>query len=97
MPRSAGKLQEKVLAVLRRHVPDDTYRFEAAQDYTGRNVYRSSLLRLEGMEALHGDALRAGHMDGVMAFARGPLSAGRRIVTAGVHRIVPGQHVIPTD
>ena len=37
----------EVIAVLRRHVPDDTYRFEAAQDFTGRNVYRSSLLRLE--------------------------------------------------
>jgi len=61
----------EVVAVLRRHVPDDTYRFEPARDYTGRNVYRSSLLRLESIEQLHEDALRAGHMAGVIAFAKG--------------------------
>lgn len=61
----------EVLAVLQRHVPDDTYRFPAARDFTGRNVYRSSLLRLENLERLHADALRAGHMDGVIAFAKG--------------------------
>ncbi len=42
----------EVIAVLRVHVPDDTYRFEPARDYTGRNVYRSSLLRLESLERL---------------------------------------------
>ena len=61
----------EVIAVLRRHVPDDTYRFEPAVDFTGRNVYRSSLLRLESMEKLHGESLRAARMQGVMAFARG--------------------------
>ncbi len=60
----------EVLAVLQRHVPDDTYRFEPARDFTGRNVYRSSLLRLENLERLHADALRAGHMDGVIAFGK---------------------------
>ncbi|MBW2268045.1 MAG: hypothetical protein JRH16_05680, partial [Deltaproteobacteria bacterium] len=61
----------EVIAVLRRHVPDDTYRFEAAQDFTGRNVYRSSLLRLESMEKIHAQALRAAAMDGVVIFAKG--------------------------
>jgi tetratricopeptide (TPR) repeat protein len=61
----------EVLAVLQRHVPDDTYRFEPARDFTGRNVYRSSLLRLENLERLHADALRAGYMDGVIAFGKG--------------------------
>ncbi len=61
----------EVVAVLRRHVPDDSYRFEPARDFTGRNVYRSSLLRLESLESIHLDALRAGHMDGVIAFAKG--------------------------
>ena len=61
----------EVIAVLRRHVPDDTYRFEPAQDFTGRNVYRSSLLRLESMERLHAQALRAAAMDGVVTFAKG--------------------------
>ena len=61
----------EVIAVLRVHVPDDTYRLEPARDYTGRNVYRSSLLRLESLERLHAEALRAGHMDGVIAFGKG--------------------------
>jgi hypothetical protein len=61
----------EVVAVLRRHVPDDTYRFEPARDFTGRNVYRSSLLRLENLESRQEDALRAGHLDGVIAFAKG--------------------------
>jgi hypothetical protein len=61
----------EVVAVLRSHVPDDTYRFPPARDFTGRNVYRSSLLRLESIERLHADALRAGHMGGVIAFGKG--------------------------
>jgi hypothetical protein len=66
---SASALE--VVAVLRRHVPDDTYRFEPARDFTGRNVYRSSLLRLENLERVHADALRAGQLDGIIAFAKG--------------------------
>jgi tetratricopeptide (TPR) repeat protein len=61
----------EVVAVLRRHVPDDTYRFEPARDFAGRNVYRASLVRLENLERVHADALRAGHMDGVIAFSKG--------------------------
>ena len=60
----------EVVAVLRAHVADDTYRFAPARDFTGRNVYRSTLLRLESIERLHANALRAGHMDGVTAFAK---------------------------
>ncbi len=61
----------EVVATLRRHVPDDTYRFESARDFTGRNVYRASLIRLENLERIHADALRAGHLDDVIAFAKG--------------------------
>jgi hypothetical protein len=61
----------EVVAVLRRHVPDDTYHFEAARDFTGRNVYRASLLRLENLQRVHAEALRSGYMDDVIAFARG--------------------------
>ena len=43
----------ETVAVLRHHVPDDTYRFEPARDFTGRNVYRASLLRLESLEKVH--------------------------------------------
>jgi hypothetical protein len=66
---SASALE--IIAVLERHVPDDTYRFEPARDFTDRNVYRSSLLRLENLELLYADALRAGHLDGAIAFAKG--------------------------
>jgi hypothetical protein len=61
----------EVVAVLRRHVPDDTYHFQPARDFTGRNIYRSSLLRLENLQKVHADALRSGYMDDVIAFARG--------------------------
>jgi hypothetical protein len=60
----------EVVAVMRAHVADDTYRFAPARDFTGRNVYRSTLLRLESIERLHANALRAGHMDGVTAFTK---------------------------
>lgn len=66
---SASALE--IVAVLERHVPDDTYRYEPARDFTDRNVYRSSLLRLENLEQLHAPALRAGHLDGAIAFAKG--------------------------
>lgn len=61
----------EVVAVLRRHVPDDTYRFEPATDFTGRNVYRSSLLRLENLERIHARALETGTMRDVIEFAKG--------------------------
>jgi hypothetical protein len=61
----------EVVAVLRQHVPDDTYRFEPARDFTGRNIYRASLLRLENIERAYPDALQAGHMDDVIAFSKG--------------------------
>lgn len=60
----------EVVAVLRRHIPDDTYRFPPATDFTGRNVYRSSLLRLENIERIQADPLRSGYMDPVVDFAK---------------------------
>jgi hypothetical protein len=51
----------EVIAVLRRHVPDDTYRFESARDFTGRNVYRASLIRLENVTGQPDTAFRLGH------------------------------------
>lgn len=61
----------EVVAVLQRHVPDDTYRFFPARDFSGRNIYRASLLRLENIEVAHAEALRAGHFDEVLFFAKG--------------------------
>jgi len=60
----------EVVSVLRRHVNDDTYRFPPATDFTGRNVYRASLLRLENIERIHAETLRAGHLDSVIAFSK---------------------------
>ncbi len=57
--------------MLRRHIPDDTYRFAPARDFTGRNVYRSSLLRLENLEQAHEAALRSGTWAEVLPFAKG--------------------------
>jgi hypothetical protein len=61
----------ELVAVLRRHVPDDTYHFPPARDFTGRNIYRASLLRLENLQKVHAEAFRSGYMDDVIAFARG--------------------------
>jgi hypothetical protein len=60
----------ETVAVLRRHVPDDTYRFPPANDFSGRNVYRASLLRLESLQRAEADAIRSGYMDDVIAFAK---------------------------
>ena len=60
----------ETVAVLRRHVPDDTYRFPPATDFSGRNVYRASLLRLENLERAESDAMRSGYMDPVLLFAK---------------------------
>ena len=60
----------ETVAVLRRHVPDDTYRFPPATDFSGRNVYRASLLRIENLERAEAAAMRSGYMDGVLHFAK---------------------------
>jgi hypothetical protein len=61
----------EAVAVLQRHVADDTYRFPPAEDYTGRNVYRATLIRLENLERAYADALEGGVLDDVIAFAKG--------------------------
>lgn len=61
----------EIVAVLRRHVPDDTYRFPPGTDFSGRNVYRASLIRLENLEQLHPGALKAGHLEEIIAFSKG--------------------------
>jgi hypothetical protein len=60
----------ETVAVLRRHVPDDTYRFPPAGDFGGRNVYRASLLRLENLERAEAAALRSGYMAAVLHFSK---------------------------
>lgn len=60
----------ETVSVLRLHVPDDTYRFPPATDFSGRNVYRASLLRLESLERAEADTLRSGYMAAVMFFSK---------------------------
>ncbi len=61
----------EAVAVLHRHVADDTYRFPPAQDYTGRNVYRATLIRLENLERAYAPALESGVLEDVIAIAKG--------------------------
>lgn len=60
----------EIVAVLRRHIPDDTYHFPPAVDFSGRNVYRASLLRLENIERADSDAVRSGYLDTVLNFSK---------------------------
>jgi len=60
----------EVVSLLRLHVEDDTYRFPPARDFTGRNVFRASLARLESLEELYDDHYSSGYMSDVLLFAK---------------------------
>jgi hypothetical protein len=61
----------EAVAVLRLHVDDDTYRFPPARDFTGKNVYRASLRRLETLEQIHSEKFASGYLTDVLLFAKG--------------------------
>jgi len=61
----------EVLAVLRLHRDDDTYRFPPARDFTGKNVYRASLTRLENLEELYRERFESGFLLAEILFAKG--------------------------
>jgi hypothetical protein len=61
----------EVLALLRLHRDDDTYRFPPARDFTGKNIYRASLTRLENLEALYGARFESGFLLAEVLFAKG--------------------------
>ncbi len=61
----------EVLAVLRLHVDDDTYRFPPARDFTGKNIYYSSLVRLERLEEVHEQKYRSGYLLAPILFGKG--------------------------
>jgi len=61
----------EVLALLRLHRDDDTYRFEPARDFAGKNVYRASLTRLENLEALYRARFESGFLLAEILFAKG--------------------------
>ena len=60
----------EVVAVLRLHVDDDTYRFAPARDISGRNVFRASFERLETLETAHAEKMSTGYMTDVLWFAK---------------------------
>jgi len=60
----------EVVAVLRLHVDDDTYRFAPARDISGRNVFRASFERLESLETAHAEKMSTGYMTDVLWFAK---------------------------
>ena len=61
----------EVVALLRLHIDDDTYQFPPARDFTGKDIYRSSLNRLEGFEEIHSETFKSGHLQDVVLFAKG--------------------------
>ena len=61
----------EVVSVLRLHIEDDTYRFPPARDFTGKNVYRASLNRLESLEEAYAQKLASGYLLDVVLFAKG--------------------------
>jgi hypothetical protein len=60
----------EVVAALRLHLDDDTYRFPPARDFTGKNVFRASFTRLERLEEIYREKFRAGYMTDVLLFAK---------------------------
>ena len=60
----------EVVAVVRLHVMDDTYRFAPARDISGRNVFRASFERLESLETAHAERVASGYMTDVLWFTK---------------------------
>jgi len=60
----------EIVAVVRLHVDDDTYRFPTARDFTGKNVFRVSFERLEGLETAHPEKLSSGYATDVVWFTK---------------------------
>jgi tetratricopeptide (TPR) repeat protein len=60
----------EVVAVVRLHVDDDTYRFPTARDYTGKNVFRVSFERLESLETAHPEKISSGYATDVIWFTK---------------------------
>lgn len=60
----------EVVAVVRLHVDDDTYRFPAARDFNGKNVFRVAFERLESLETAHPEKLASGYATDVVWFTK---------------------------
>ena len=60
----------EIVAVVRLHVDDDTYKFPTARDYSGKNVFRVSFERLETLETAHPEKLASGYATDVVWFTK---------------------------
>jgi tetratricopeptide (TPR) repeat protein len=60
----------EIVALVRLHVDDDTYRFPTARDFTGKNVFRVSFERLESLETGHPEKLSSGYATDVVWFTK---------------------------
>ncbi len=60
----------EVVALVRLHVDDDTYRFPPARDFTGKNVFRVSFERLESLETANPEKLSSGYAIDVVWFTK---------------------------
>jgi len=60
----------EVVAVVRLHVDDDTYRFPTARDFTGKNVFRVAFERLESLETAQPEKLASGYATDVVWFTK---------------------------
>ena len=72
----------EAIAVLRLHIDDDTYRYPAARDFTGKNIFLASLTRLERLEQIHEEKLRSGYLLAPTVFAK-----GRALERLGEHEV----------
>lgn len=84
-PEAAYRPTESVLeaiAVLRLHIDDDTYRYPAARDFNGKNIFLASLTRLERLEQIHEEKLSSGYLLAPTLFAK-----GRALERLGEHEL----------
>ncbi len=71
-PKAVTPTQDllEIVAVVRLHVDDDTYRFPTARDFTGKNVFRVSFERLETLETAQPEKLASGYATDVVWFTK---------------------------
>ena len=84
-PEATYRPTESVLeaiAVLRLHINDDTYRYPAARDFNGKNIFLASLTRLERLEQIHEEKLSSGYLLAPTLFAK-----GRALERLGEHEL----------
>jgi hypothetical protein len=61
----------EVVALVRKHTDDDTYRRAPARDFTGKNVYRAAFSRLESLEQSYASKFSSGYLVDAITFAKG--------------------------